>query len=66
MYLLLFPGFGNMAGALEWTSAGAYTAERDDAERRTRPLFEKYLSTDLRTLAADAEARAMGELLFLN
>jgi cytochrome c oxidase cbb3-type subunit 3 len=65
-YLLMFPGFGNMAGILGWTSAGAYAAERDEAERRTRPLFDKYLSTDLRALAGDPEARAMGERLFLN
>jgi cytochrome c oxidase cbb3-type subunit 3 len=65
-YLILFPGFGNMPGALGWTSAGAYSKERQDIDDKTRPLFETYLRTDLKTLAADPEARAMGERLFLN
>jgi cytochrome c oxidase cbb3-type subunit 3 len=65
-YLLLFPGFGSMRGMLGWTSSGAYAKERQDAEDRTRPLFDRYLKTDVRTLAANPEARAMGERLFLN
>jgi cytochrome c oxidase cbb3-type subunit III len=65
-YLLLFPGFGSMRGMLGWTSSGAYAKERQDVEDRTRPLFEQYLKTDVRTLAANADARAMGERLFLN
>ena len=65
-YLLLYPGFGNMGGIFGWTSADAYANERREAEERTRPLFEKYLRTDVRALAQDPEARAMGERLFLN
>jgi cytochrome c oxidase cbb3-type subunit 3 len=65
-YLLLFPGFGNMPGILGWSSSGAYANERQEADERTRPLFERFARTDLRTLAADPEARAMGERLFLN
>jgi cytochrome c oxidase cbb3-type subunit 3 len=65
-YLLLFPGFGNMPGALGWSSAGAYAKERQDVDDRTRPLFDKFLRTDLKTLAADPDAHAIGERLFLN
>ena len=65
-YLLLFPGFGNMPGALGWSSAGAYAKERQDVDDRTRPLFDRFLHTDLKTLAADPEAHAVGERLFLN
>ena len=62
-YLILFPGFGNMPGALGWTSAGAYSKERQEIDDKTRPLFETYLATDLKTLAANPEARAMGEIV---
>jgi len=66
VYLLLYPGFGNMPGMLGWSSSGAYANERKEADERTRPLFERFAHADLRTLAVDPEARAMGERLFLN
>jgi cytochrome c oxidase cbb3-type subunit 3 len=66
VYLVLFPGFGNMPGVLGWSSAGAYGSERQEVDDRTRPLFERHLRTDLKTLASDPDARAMGERLFLS
>jgi cytochrome c oxidase cbb3-type subunit 3 len=65
-YLVLYPGLGTMRGVLDWTSAGAYERDRADAEAKVKPLYDKYLAMDLKQVAADPAARAMGERLFLN
>jgi cytochrome c oxidase cbb3-type subunit 3 len=64
-YLVLFPGLGSMKGVLGWTSTGAYEKERTDADARTAPLFARFAATPVEKLAGDAEARALGERLFL-
>ena len=66
LYLLLYPGFGNFSGVLGWTSAEAYAKERSAFDAQTQTLFAKYQQVDVKTLAADPEARALGERLFLN
>jgi len=65
-YLVLFPGLGTMPGVLGWTSTGAYARDRAEAEAKVKPLYDKYLAMDLKQVAADPAARAMGERLFLN
>lgn len=64
-YLALYPGFGTYAGKLGWRSAGQYDAEMKAADAEVGPMFEKYKATDLKVLAADTKANAMGERLFL-
>ena len=65
IYLALYPGLGNFAGKLGWTSAKEYTDELKVADAEYGPLFEKFQKTDLKALAADPQARAIGERLFL-
>ena len=65
-YLLLYPGLGKFAGALGWTSSGAYANEMRDADAKLAPLYAKYRAMDPKLIATDADARAMGERLFLN
>lgn len=65
-YLWLYPGLGSYRGSLKWTSAGEYSEEVKVAEDKYAPLFARYAATDLRQLAADPEARAAGQKLFLN
>ena len=65
IYLALYPGFGSFAGKLGWHSAGQYQEEVKLAEAEVGPMFEKYKATDLKALAADSKANAMGERLFL-
>jgi cytochrome c oxidase cbb3-type subunit 3 len=64
-YLVLYPGLGNFAGKLGWKSTGQYQEELKKAEADYGPLFDKYLKQDLQTVAADPQARAIGERLFL-
>ena len=65
VYLILYPGFGANKGTFGWTQAGQYQAEVDRAKAAYEPLFTKYLAQDIPAVAANPEARAMGERLFL-
>ncbi|MEG2964463.1 MAG: cytochrome-c oxidase, cbb3-type subunit III, partial [Janthinobacterium sp.] len=64
-YLFLYPGLGTYAGSLGWKSTGQYEEELKKAEADYGPLFNKYLSQDLKTVAADPQAQAIGQRLFL-
>jgi cytochrome c oxidase cbb3-type subunit 3 len=65
-YLVLYPGLGTFAGVLGWTSANQYEREVDLADGRFGPLFEKYRDMNIVAVAADGQARRMGERLFVN
>ncbi len=66
VYLVLYPGMGTFPGVLGWSQVGQYERERAQAEARVKPLYDKYAAMDLRAVAADPQARLMGERLFLN
>jgi cytochrome c oxidase cbb3-type subunit 3 len=65
VYLALWPGLGNFAGVLGWTSAGEYDAEVKAAEAKFQPVYAGFMQQDVATVAANAEARAIGKNLFL-
>jgi cytochrome c oxidase cbb3-type subunit III len=66
VYLALFPGLGNMAGTLGWSSTGQYQQEVKRADEQFGPIFAKYAAVDVPTLAKNSEATSVGERLFLN
>jgi len=66
VYLVLYPGLGRIPGVLGWTSSDAFAQESATADKKSKPLYDKYLAMDLKQVAADPQARAMGERLFLN
>jgi cytochrome c oxidase cbb3-type subunit 3 len=65
IYLYLYPGLGSFAGKLGWTSRGEYQEELKVADAEYGPLFEKFQKTDMKLLAADPQAQAIGQRLFL-
>ena len=65
VYLVLYPGFGANKGSFGWSQVGQYEAEVDKAKATYEPLFAKYLQQDIKQVAADPQAKAMGERLFL-
>ncbi len=65
-YLWIYPGLGTWKGGSNWSSVGQYREEVKVAEARYGPLYQKYAATDLKQLAADPEALAVGQKLFLN
>ncbi|MGO4475112.1 cytochrome-c oxidase, cbb3-type subunit III [Massilia sp. 2TAF26] len=66
VYLVLYPGLGTYAGKLGWKSSGAYQLEVKQANADYGPLFDKYLKQDIKMVARDPQAHAIGERLFLN
>ena len=64
-YFALYPGLGSYAGKLGWTSGGQHEKEVADADAVYGKIFNGYLQQDLKTVAADARAKEMGEHLFL-
>jgi cytochrome c oxidase cbb3-type subunit 3 len=65
-YLFLFPGLGSRQGKLGWSEAKAYEEEMQAGEKQYGPIFNKYLAMEIPEVAADPQARAIGERLFLN
>jgi cytochrome c oxidase cbb3-type subunit 3 len=65
VYLALYPGLGTFKGLLGWSSTGQYQAERATADAQFGPIFRKYAALDIPAIAANPEARAMGERLYL-
>jgi len=64
-YLVLYPGLGSFRGVLGWSSSGEYEAERAAADAEYGPIFRKHASLEVAQIAANPEARAIGERLFL-
>jgi len=64
-YFYLYPGLGAYAGKLGWKSSGQYQAELTKADADYGPLFARYQQQDLRAVATDPQAHAIGERLFL-
>ncbi|MFC0133173.1 cytochrome-c oxidase, cbb3-type subunit III [Massilia eurypsychrophila] len=65
VYLVLYPGLGSYAGTFGWKSSGEYQSELKKADAEYGPLFDRYAKLDLKTVAADPQAQAIGERLFL-
>ncbi|WP_426194990.1 cytochrome-c oxidase, cbb3-type subunit III [Massilia sp. DWR3-1-1] len=66
VYLVLYPGLGSYAGKLGWRSAGAYEQEVKRADAEYGPVFAAYASKEVSLVAADPQARVVGERLFMN
>ena len=65
-YLALYPGLGGYAGWYGWSSSGQLEAERKQAEAQYGPIYARFAAQDLKQVATNAEARAIGQRLFLN
>ncbi|MDP1609925.1 MAG: cytochrome-c oxidase, cbb3-type subunit III [Sulfuritalea sp.] len=64
-YLAMYPGLGTYQGQFKWSSTGQYDGEMKKADDQYGPIFRKFQSQDVRTVAANSEAREMGQRLFL-
>lgn len=65
-YLALYPGLGNSAGKLDWSSTGQYHDEMAKANQALEPLYAKYASMTPQDVAKDPQAMAIGDRLFMN
>ncbi|MFZ3127192.1 MAG: cytochrome-c oxidase, cbb3-type subunit III [Rhodoferax sp.] len=65
-YLIMYPGLGNSAGKLGWTSTGQYQAEVEKGNREVAPLYAKFAAMTPEEVSRDPQAQAIGERLFMN
>ncbi len=66
LYLVFFPGLGNLAGTLGWSSQSQYQQEMAKANDDYGPIFTKYATVDIPSLSRDPKANEIGQRLFLN
>lgn len=66
VYLTFYPGLGNAAGTLGWSSAGQYQAEQDKAKAAMEPVYAAFMGQGAEALAKDPKAMGIGERLFIN
>jgi cytochrome c oxidase cbb3-type subunit 3 len=64
-YVAMYPALGNFGGQYGWTSVGQYDKEMQTADAKYGPIFKKFQSQDIMTVAANPEAKEMGQRLFL-
>ncbi|MES2206834.1 MAG: cytochrome-c oxidase, cbb3-type subunit III [Pseudomonadota bacterium] len=65
-YLALYPGLGAFKGVKNLSSLDEYEQERKQVEEASKPVYTRFMKLDVPHLAKDAEARAIGQRLFLN
>jgi len=66
VYLVFFPGLGNLPGLLGWSQIGRYQSEISQAETQQEAVFARFRDMDEQALMADPEAIAIGRRLFAN
>ncbi|MCM8611514.1 cytochrome-c oxidase, cbb3-type subunit III [Accumulibacter sp.] len=64
-YSVLYPMLGSFPGVLGWSSSGQWAKEMARFDEQTKPLYAKYLQTDLKALAADKVGMETGKRLYL-
>ena len=65
-YLALYPGLGANPGALQWSSQVQWEQEKAQARLALADTYARFGAMDASALAADAQARSIGERLFVN
>jgi cytochrome c oxidase cbb3-type subunit III len=65
-YLIVYPGMGNYAGLIGWTSTGQHAESVAKAEAKHRAMFDRYLAMSIEEIADDPVVRRMGMRLFGN
>ncbi|MDD0838800.1 cytochrome-c oxidase, cbb3-type subunit III [Curvibacter sp. HBC61] len=65
-YLAFYPGLGNFAGKLGWSTSGEYDKEIAKANKELEPLYARFTSMKVEEVAKDPQATAIGERLFMN
>jgi cytochrome c oxidase cbb3-type subunit 3 len=65
-YLAIYPGLGSFKGKIGWSEVGEYQNEMDQANKALEPIYAKYAAMKVEAVAADPQAKAIGQRLFLN
>jgi cytochrome c oxidase cbb3-type subunit 3 len=65
-YFAAYPAIGTYAGKLGWTQVKQYEQEMEAANKTIAPLYAKFAAMPVEELAVNAEAKAIGERIFMN
>lgn len=66
VYLVLYPGLGSYKGLLGFTAAKQVKEQQLKINERLAPIYDRFREMPLEEIAADEEARSIGQRLFLN
>jgi len=66
IYLVAYPGLGRFEGKLGWSETKQYDEEVASANAALAPIYAKFTGLSSEQLAANPEAWAIGERLFMN
>lgn len=64
VFLVFYPGLPAFEGILKWTQYRQYESEVGAADAKYGPIYQKFASQDIPTLAADPAAITVGQRLF--
>ena len=65
-YLVFYPGLGNVAGRLGWTSGAELQADLDRIMARRQEQFSRLAGLSVAELSHDTGAQALGRSVFMN
>lgn len=66
VYLYLYPGLGAFQGSTGWTSQGQFEKEVAKGNDQVAPIYAKFMGMPPEEVSKDAQAKAIGERLFMN
>jgi cytochrome c oxidase cbb3-type subunit 3 len=66
IYLVVYPGLASYKGKFGWTQINQYEKEVESAYEKLKPIYAKFVDMPVDVLASNAEAKAIGERLFMN
>jgi cytochrome c oxidase cbb3-type subunit 3 len=65
-YLAFYPGLGNLAGRLGWTSTKQMQAGLDQLTAKRQAVYARLKDQDIVALSQDPSARSLGRAVFMN
>jgi len=65
-YLVLYPGLGAYQGVLGYTTALEVKYDQTQLNEEVMPVYARFAAMDIPAIAADPDARVIGQRLFLN
>lgn len=66
VYLVLYPGMGSFPGVFGYSTTKALQQDIDASNAELKPIYAKYMTMDIKQVAADPKAHEIGQRLFLN
>jgi cytochrome c oxidase cbb3-type subunit 3 len=65
-YVVLYPALGSWQGSLAWTQAGQWEQQKQAADAKYAPQFERFAKMDVVALKDDPDAMRVAKNLFAN